>query len=266
VNGHPETLGRPGPPTPTETGEGRPTCRGRHRAARRHPEAAGNPRGPKAWPTGCRAEAAADHRHDHARRAPVAAGHADAVDRHDQGRARLCRNLPGLFSVECWGGATFDVAYRFLQECPWQRLRDLRAAMPNIMTQMLLRGANGVGYTNYPDNVVSFFVKQAAETGSMCSACSTASTGSRTCASRWMRCWRPARSARHDLLHRRHPRPGPGEIRPEVLCRAWPRSWKMRAPICWGQGHGGALKPDAARRAVQGAEGRGRPADPFPHP
>ncbi|WP_428928510.1 pyruvate carboxylase [Marinibacterium sp. SX1] len=75
------------------------------------------------------------------------------------------RDLPQLFSVECWGGATFDVAYRFLQECPWQRLRDLRAAMPNVMTQMLLRGSNGVGYTNYPDNVVQSFVKQAATTG-----------------------------------------------------------------------------------------------------
>ncbi|MDO5705754.1 MAG: pyruvate carboxylase [Paracoccus sp. (in: a-proteobacteria)] len=74
-------------------------------------------------------------------------------------------NLPGLFSVECWGGATFDVAYRFLQECPWQRLRDIRAAMPNLMTQMLLRASNGVGYTNYPDNVVQGFVAQAAETG-----------------------------------------------------------------------------------------------------
>ncbi|WP_294928081.1 pyruvate carboxylase [uncultured Paracoccus sp.] len=74
-------------------------------------------------------------------------------------------DLPGLFSVECWGGATFDVAYRFLQECPWQRLRDLRAAMPNLMTQMLLRASNGVGYTNYPDNVVRFFVQRAAETG-----------------------------------------------------------------------------------------------------
>ncbi len=72
-------------------------------------------------------------------------------------------NLPQLFSVECWGGATFDVAYRFLQECPWQRLRDLREAMPNLMTQMLLRGANGVGYTNYPDNVVQEFVRQAAK-------------------------------------------------------------------------------------------------------
>ena len=74
-------------------------------------------------------------------------------------------NLGDLFSVECWGGATFDVAYRFLQECPWQRLRDIRKALPNVMTQMLLRASNGVGYTNYPDNVVQFFVKRAAETG-----------------------------------------------------------------------------------------------------
>ena len=71
--------------------------------------------------------------------------------------------LPKLFSVECWGGATFDVAYRFLQECPWQRLRDIRASMPNIMTQMLLRASNGVGYTNYPDNVVEAFVKEASK-------------------------------------------------------------------------------------------------------
>ncbi len=74
-------------------------------------------------------------------------------------------HVPQLFSVECWGGATFDVAYRFLQECPWQRLRDLRVAMPNLMTQMLLRASNGVGYTNYPDNVVQEFVRQAAKTG-----------------------------------------------------------------------------------------------------
>ncbi|MEO1561931.1 MAG: pyruvate carboxylase [Pseudomonadota bacterium] len=74
-------------------------------------------------------------------------------------------NLPELFSIECWGGATFDVAYRFLQECPWQRLRDIRARVPNIMTQMLLRASNGVGYTNYPDNVVQEFVRQAATSG-----------------------------------------------------------------------------------------------------
>jgi pyruvate carboxylase len=75
------------------------------------------------------------------------------------------RNLPGLFSVECWGGATFDVAYRFLQECPWQRLRDLRRRMPNLLLQMLLRASNGVGYANYPDNVVRAFTLRAAETG-----------------------------------------------------------------------------------------------------
>jgi pyruvate carboxylase len=74
-------------------------------------------------------------------------------------------NLPQLFSVECWGGATFDVAYRFLQEDPWYRLRELRAAMPNLLTQMLLRASNGVGYTNYPDNVVQAFVHQAATSG-----------------------------------------------------------------------------------------------------
>ncbi|MCP2671164.1 pyruvate carboxylase [Maricaulaceae bacterium EIL42A08] len=73
--------------------------------------------------------------------------------------------LPELFSLECWGGATFDVAYRFLQECPWQRLRDIRERAPNILTQMLLRGANGVGYTTYPDNVVRAFVQQAADSG-----------------------------------------------------------------------------------------------------
>ena len=74
-------------------------------------------------------------------------------------------NLPALFSLECWGGASFDVAYRFLKECPWQRLRDIRSRAPNIMTQMLLRASNGVGYSNYPDNVIQFFVSQAATSG-----------------------------------------------------------------------------------------------------
>ncbi len=62
--------------------------------------------------------------------------------------------LPQLFSLECWAGATFDVSMRFLQEDPWERLRLIRERVPNILLQMLLRGANGVGYTNYPDNVV----------------------------------------------------------------------------------------------------------------
>jgi pyruvate carboxylase len=73
--------------------------------------------------------------------------------------------VPQLFSVECWGGATFDVAMRFLKEDPWERLERLRAAMPNLLLQMLLRSANAVGYTNYPDNVVQYFVRQSAEAG-----------------------------------------------------------------------------------------------------
>jgi pyruvate carboxylase len=73
--------------------------------------------------------------------------------------------LPQLFSVECWGGATFDVAMRFLREDPWMRLAQLRESMPNLLLQMLLRSANAVGYTNYPDNVVRYFVKQAAANG-----------------------------------------------------------------------------------------------------
>jgi pyruvate carboxylase len=72
------------------------------------------------------------------------------------------KGLPQLLSLECWGGATFDVAMRFLSEDPWERLALVRERAPNLLTQMLLRGANGVGYTNYPDNVVKYFVRTAA--------------------------------------------------------------------------------------------------------
>jgi len=75
------------------------------------------------------------------------------------------RQLDGLLSLECWGGATFDVAMRFLKEDPWNRLAALRERVPNILLQMLLRASNAVGYTNYPDNVVRFFVAEAADAG-----------------------------------------------------------------------------------------------------
>lgn len=75
------------------------------------------------------------------------------------------RDLSELFSLECWGGATFDVAMRFLREDPWERLATLRERVPNILLQMLLRGANAVGYKNYPDNAVIYFVAQAAQAG-----------------------------------------------------------------------------------------------------
>jgi pyruvate carboxylase len=77
----------------------------------------------------------------------------------------VARLTPQLFSLEMWGGATFDTAMRFLREDPWLRLRLLREKIPNICFQMLFRGSNAVGYSNYPDNVVAGFVKHAAEQG-----------------------------------------------------------------------------------------------------
>jgi pyruvate carboxylase len=77
----------------------------------------------------------------------------------------VARRTPGLFSLEMWGGATFDTSMRFLREDPWTRLRKLREAVPNICFQMLFRGSNAVGYSNYPDNIVAGFVKHSAESG-----------------------------------------------------------------------------------------------------
>jgi pyruvate carboxylase len=77
----------------------------------------------------------------------------------------VSHRLPGLFSLEMWGGATFDAAMRFLLEDPWQRLRQLRELVPNICFQMLLRASNAVGYTSYPDNVVTEFIRESARQG-----------------------------------------------------------------------------------------------------
>ncbi|MDR5654606.1 pyruvate carboxylase [Ruixingdingia sedimenti] len=162
VNGHPETAGRPRP-----AAQARPA---RPPALRADPAPGTrtllDEKGPQAvadWMAAQKRLLITD--------TTMRDGHqsllATRMRSHDMIRVApaYAANLPGLFSVECWGGATFDVAYRFLQECPWQRLRDLRRAMPNLMTQMLLRASNGVGYTNYPDNVVRAFVAQAAASG-----------------------------------------------------------------------------------------------------
>ncbi|XP_050311887.1 pyruvate carboxylase, mitochondrial isoform X2 [Anthonomus grandis grandis] len=77
----------------------------------------------------------------------------------------VTHNFSNLYSMENWGGATFDVSLRFLHECPWERLEEMRKLIPNIPFQMLLRGANAVGYTNYPDNVVFKFCELAVKTG-----------------------------------------------------------------------------------------------------
>ncbi|MGM7701029.1 pyruvate carboxylase [Pseudalkalibacillus sp. Hm43] len=75
------------------------------------------------------------------------------------------RHVPELFSLEMWGGATFDVAYRFLNEDPWERLIQMRKKSPNVLFQMLLRASNAVGYKNYPDNVIKEFVEKSADAG-----------------------------------------------------------------------------------------------------
>jgi len=163
VNGHPETAGRPRPPSGVRPPRppapaGAPPPPGSRDLLR-----ARGPAGVVAWLEGERRLLLTDTTMRDAHQSLIATRmrSADMIAI----APAYAQGLAGLFSVECWGGATFDVAYRFLQECPWQRLRDIRAAMPNILTQMLLRGANGVGYTTYPDNVVRFFVAQAAATG-----------------------------------------------------------------------------------------------------
>jgi pyruvate carboxylase len=163
VNGHPDTAGRPRPPAevrpprPPLVAVGSPPEGTRQLLETRGPE------GVAAWMLEQRRVLVTD--------TTMRDGHQSLLATRMRSFDMIAvapayaHRLPQLFSVECWGGATFDVAYRFLQECPWQRLRDLRARMPNLMTQMLLRASNGVGYTNYPDNVVEAFVGQAASSG-----------------------------------------------------------------------------------------------------
>ncbi|WP_376874434.1 pyruvate carboxylase [Albirhodobacter sp. R86504] len=162
VNGHPETAGRPKPPAEARALKA-PAPKGEIKAGTRNLLEAEGPKAVADWMKAQQKLLITD--------TTMRDGHQSllATRMRSVDMIRIAptyaANLSDLFSVECWGGATFDVAYRFLQECPWQRLRDIRARMPNVMTQMLLRASNGVGYTNYPDNVVQFFVKQAAETG-----------------------------------------------------------------------------------------------------
>jgi pyruvate carboxylase len=162
VNGHPETVGRPRPPAEAKAPrppkrKAEPAMGTRNLLEQKGPQAVAD------WMKAQKKVLLTDTtmRDGHQ---SLLATRMRSIDMIKVAPA-YAANLPQLFSVECWGGATFDVAYRFLQECPWQRLRDLRAAMPNLMTQMLLRASNGVGYTNYPDNVVQAFVRQAADTG-----------------------------------------------------------------------------------------------------
>jgi len=162
VNGNPDAAGRPevlNPPTPrVPTGEWEALPRGsRDRLRERGPE------GFARWMREEKRLLITDTTFRDAHQSLVAT----RLRTHDLVAPveYYAHALPELLSLEAWGGATFDVAMRFLREDPWDRLAQIRAAAPNILLQMLLRGSNAVGYTNYPDNVVRHFVTQAAGAG-----------------------------------------------------------------------------------------------------
>jgi pyruvate carboxylase len=161
---------------------------------------------------------------------------------------------PDLFSLEMWGGATFDTSMRFLQEDPWDRLDQLRIRIPNILFQMLLRASNAVGYTNYPDNVVREFVKHRREHGS---------TSFRIFDSlNWIENMKVAIEAvaqdrralrSRDLLHRRHPRSQAHEVQPEVLREDGQGAGAHGDAHPGHQGHGRVVQAVRGLRAGEGA-------------
>ena len=162
VNGHPETRGRP-KPNPDAAAPVVPYLNGSIPNGSKQRLDTLGPDGFAAWMREQKQVLVTD--------TTMRDGHqsllATRMRTHDIARiaGTYARALPQLLSLECWGGATFDVAMRFLTEDPWERLSLVREAAPNLLLQMLLRGANGVGYTNYPDNVVQHFVRQAARGG-----------------------------------------------------------------------------------------------------
>ncbi|MEK0084033.1 pyruvate carboxylase [Benzoatithermus flavus] len=162
VNGHPETRNRPRPPAHAREPEP-PVFPGAPAPGTRQLLAALGPERFAAWMKAERRVLVTDTTMRDAHQSLLAT-RMRTFDLAAIGPA-YATGLPQLLSLECWGGATFDVAMRFLAEDPWERLARIREAVPNLLLQMLLRGANGVGYTNYPDNVVRFFVREAKAAG-----------------------------------------------------------------------------------------------------
>ena len=173
----------------------------------------------------------------------------------------------GLFSLEMWGGATFDTAMRFLSEDPWERLRQLRAAIPNICFQMLFRGSNAVGYSNYPDNVVAGFVQHAADSGidifrifdslnylpNLRVAMEAVQDTHAVCEA--------ALCYTGDILDR-----APRQVLLEILRPDGPGTRENGRPFPRHQGYGGGLPAVRCAQAPQSAERGGWPPHPFSHP
>ena len=163
VNGHREVRGRPAPrarartPTPPAPAPDRLVSRGKVLLEGRGPEAVA------AWMRESRQVLVTDTTMRDGPQSLLATRMRsyDLLQVADAYNSQLTE----LFSLECWGGATFDVAMRFLDECPWERLTQLRSRLPNHLLQMLLRASNAVGYTNYPDNVITAFVHHSARSG-----------------------------------------------------------------------------------------------------
>ena len=202
-----------------------------------------------------RAARGAAHRHDLPRRAPVAAGDAHAHPRHGRRSRRptraCCRTLLGRVL------GRRDLRRRDAlpaRGCPWERLAAFREAMPNLLLQMLLRSANAVGYTNYPDNVVRYFVAAGrADTASTCSASSTRSTGSRTCASRSTPCCETGKLCEAAICYTGNlTDPRRTEVRPQVLRRAWRSELEQAGAHILGiKDMAGLCQPRAAHTLVK---------------
>ena len=217
---------------------------------------------------GARAEAAARHRHDDARCAPVAAsrrgcGRSTCSHRAD----RYAAAHADLFSLEMWGGATFDTAMRFLKESPWDRLARLRDAVPNILFQMLLRAANAVGYTNYPDNVVYEFVKESAQAGidvfrifDALNWLPNIKLGDRRGAEDERSICEAAICYTGDILD-----PKRDKYSLDVLRQSREGTGEARHALPRHQGHGRAAQAVRREEAREGAARGGRRADPLPH-
>ena len=212
-------------------------------------------------------EAPAADRHDLPRRPSIAARDARPHLRHAGDRGPyVAHRLSNLYSLEMWGGATFDVSMRYLIESPWMRLRRLRELIPNICFQMLLRASNAVGYTAYPDNVVREFVYKAAEEGHRHLPHFRLAELAAQHARRHGRGEEDRRGLRsRDVLHRRHSRSEADQVFARLLRQDGEGAGAHGRRHHRHQGYGGPAEALCGRDADYGAARRGRHADPLPH-
>ena len=266
VNGHPEVVGRARPradarpPEPPQFGATLDPSNGTRPLLDRL--------GPQRFAAWMREQIQrAGHRHHHARRAAVPARHPHAHLRPGRLRRRLrprpaAAPVPGML-----GWRHLRRRHALPDRGPWERLALLRERVPNLLLQMLLRGANGVGYTNYPDNVVRYFVQRSADAGMdlfRIFDCLNWVENMRVAIDAVGEAGKLAEGAicyTGDILD-----PDRAKYSLSLLCRPRQGAGGRRLPHPGRQGHGGPAQAGSRPRPDQGAQGRGRPADPLPHP